>query len=71
MKCNLQDECYFYQNAIPQQNRMGQIYSERYCEGDRDLCARYRVHTALGADRVPQDLYPNMEEVAREIIENK
>lgn len=68
MKCEIDGECYFFQSLIPQQSRMGQIYRERYCEGDRDLCARYRVHMALGEDRVPQSLYPNMEEVADEIV---
>ncbi|MEI6101816.1 MAG: hypothetical protein WCP73_08250 [Eubacteriales bacterium] len=70
MKCDLQEECYFNRTTIPEQKRMGEIYRDRYCEGDCTICARYQVHKALGADGVPQSLYPNMQEVAINLISN-
>ena len=69
MKCNLQEECYFCQIMIPKQHRMGEIYHERYCEGDRDVCARYRVYKLLGWYRVPQKMYPNMQEAAAKAVD--
>ncbi len=70
MVCKIKEECYFHQIIIPQQNRMGEIYRERYCNGDRSICARYKVYEALGKDGVPESLYPNMEEVAAKLLQS-
>jgi hypothetical protein len=47
---------------------IGSIFKKKYCEGNRDICARYLLLNALGPSAVPNILYPNMLDTAREII---
>ncbi|MBN2515240.1 MAG: hypothetical protein JXC33_04315 [Deltaproteobacteria bacterium] len=47
---------------------MGSIYKKKYCQGDNSTCARYVLAQKLGREKVPVNLYPNMNEKAREII---
>jgi hypothetical protein len=47
---------------------MGALFKKRYCLGDNGGCARYMVFRALGRDKVPAGLYPNMVDQATEVI---
>ena len=48
------------------------MYRKKYCEGDKTLCARYKVATQLGPEYVTDRLYPNMDAQADKILaENK
>jgi len=69
LQCENLGDCPFY-NAIMDSSRgIGSIYKKKYCIGDQFLCARYQVYAALGAERVPASLYPNMNDIAAKIIE--
>jgi hypothetical protein len=44
------------------------LYKTSYCRDDNSKCARFRVFSALGREKVPADLYPNDLDVANQII---
>ena len=43
-------------------------FKRLYCRGDNSKCARYMVFEALGVGRAPDDLFPNQEDRAKQII---
>jgi hypothetical protein len=68
MICEMFDGCPFYNMRLPIESGLGQLYKKNYCEGDKTLCARYKIVSAIGKECVPADLYPNMRERADIII---
>ncbi len=60
--------CPFYQGAMKIDSGIGKMYKDKYCEGDKTICARYMVATTAGKDYVTNDLYPNMVDKAKKII---
>ena len=68
MECERLANCSFYQNKMPIESGLGSLYRKKYCEGDKTRCARYLVVTKLGPEYVPDDLYPNMDKRAEEIL---
>lgn len=54
---------------MPIDRGLGQIQKEKYCEGDKTLCARYKVASSIGKQNEPLDLYPIMMKKANKIIE--
>ncbi|HHW28039.1 MAG TPA: hypothetical protein GXX21_00580 [Syntrophomonadaceae bacterium] len=69
MECENLKKCPFYNDKMDIESGLGQLYKRRYCEGDKTQCARYKVFQTLGREFVPVDLYPNMHERAKKIIE--
>ena len=64
--------CPFYQGTMDIESGLGKMYKQKYCEGDKTICARYRVATTVGKEFVTNSLYPNMDSKADKIIaENK
>ena len=43
-------------------------FKRKYCRGDNDQCARYRVFKAIGRENVPPTLFPNQMNVAERIL---
>lgn len=70
MRCEKLEGCPFYNNKMPIESGIGQMYKRRYCEQDKLKCARYKVFTAVGKEHVPSDLYPNMVDRAEKIIDS-
>ena len=66
--CENLAKCPFYQERMPIDSGLGLIYKKKYCESDKNSCARYKVATTVGKEFVPIDLYPNMEAQADKII---
>lgn len=69
MKCENLKGCIFYNDKMDIESGLGRIYKQKYCEGDKTLCARYIVANKIGKENVPADLYPNMHERAKKILE--
>ena len=70
--CEKLPGCPFYQGKMDINSGLGSMYRQKYCEGDKTICARYMVATQLGPTFVPADLYPNMSDRANTILkENK
>ena len=43
----------------------------RYCEYDKNRCARYKLSKVLQVNEIPDDLWPGDEMKALEVIERK
>jgi hypothetical protein len=67
--CDRFDNCKFFKGTVESDKGLGALYVKKFCDGENNSCARYIVATALGADSVPDDLYPNMADRANKIIE--
>lgn len=68
MVCENLKGCSFYNDKMPVDKGIGQIQKRKYCEGDKALCARYKIASSIGKENVPADLYPIMMERANKII---
>ena len=68
IECFKLSECPFYQGKMPMERGIGAIYRKKYCNGNFEICARYRVLTSVGASYVPDSLYPGMQDIADSII---
>ncbi len=66
--CDLLKGCLFFNDKMPEDMGMGAIYKKTYCQGDSSKCARYIVAKAVGREKVPPGLYPNMTTRAQQII---
>jgi hypothetical protein len=69
MICERFEGCSFYNSHLPIESGLATLYKKNYCEGDKTLCARYKIASLLGKEHVPVDLYPNMMKRADKIIE--
>ncbi len=66
--CELFKGCIFFNDKMPIEKGIGSLYKKNFCQGDNSSCARYMVAEKLSREKVPRDLYPNMQERANEII---
>lgn len=69
--CELLEGCLFFRDKMPMEYGLGALYKKKYCLDDNTNCARYMVAKALGREKVPVDLYPNMPDRAKELIEKR
>jgi len=69
--CELLNGCIFFKDKMPIESNLGSLFKRRYCQGDNTRCARYTVATTLGRERIPLDLYPNMFDKAKILIEQR
>ena len=67
--CEKLEKCPFYQGKMDINSGLGRMYKDKYCEGDKTICARYIVATQLGPEFVTEKLYPNMDAMAKKILE--
>ena len=65
--CEKLEKCPFYQGKMDFNKGLGKMYKQKYCEGDKTICARYIVATQLGAEYVG-NLYPNMNDAANKLL---
>ncbi|MCK4757852.1 MAG: hypothetical protein KAS67_05330 [Thermoplasmata archaeon] len=68
--CELLEPCPFFNDELANKPGMSAMYKMNYCRGDYKSCARYMVSKELGKEKVPVDLYPNMCERAKKIIQD-
>ena len=66
--CEKLAKCPFYQGQMSMDSGLGSMYKKKYCEGDKNACARYMVATRLGPNFVTTSLYPNMVDVAKKLL---
>ncbi len=66
--CEKLANCPFYKGEMSMEHGLGAIYKKRYCEEDKDLCARYKIATTLGPQYVRDNFYPNDHEGAERIL---
>lgn len=68
MQCEKLAGCPFYNEKMPIDSGLGAMYRKKYCESDRESCARFMVSSTVGKDYVTNSLYPNMIDQAKQII---
>lgn len=66
--CEKLEKCPFYQGKMSMETGLGAIYKQKYCEGDKTTCARYMIATTLGPEFVNNHIYPNMTDMAKDMI---
>lgn len=67
--CEKLAKCPFYQGKMDMESGLGSMYKKKYCEGDKTMCARYMIATKLGPEFVTNNIYPNMVDLAKNMIE--
>ncbi|KPU44636.1 hypothetical protein OXPF_17220 [Oxobacter pfennigii] len=68
MDCAKLQVCPFYNDRMPMERGIGSIFKKKYCKGNHHLCARYKIMCEAGESFVPANLYPNMQDIAENII---
>jgi len=66
--CELLEGCVFFNDKMANMPATSELYKDQYCRENNLECARYMVFKALGREKVPLDLFPNMKDRAQEII---
>ena len=66
--CEKLSKCPFYQGSMDINSGLGAMYKQKYCEGDKTLCARYTIATQLGPEYVTNSIYPNMNDLANQML---
>lgn len=51
--------CPFFNDKMDNMPALANMYKDRYCTGKFTTCARYKVATEAGKDKVPSNLFPN------------
>jgi len=68
MDCVRLSNCPFYNDRMTMEQGIGSIFKKKYCKRNHHLCARYKVICEAGEKFVPDILYPNMLDIAENII---
>lgn len=66
--CEKLSKCPFYQGKMDINSGLGAMYKKKYCEGDKNACARYIISTQLGPDYVTPHIYPNMNDLTQKML---
>jgi hypothetical protein len=66
--CELLEGCIFFNDKMADMPSTAEMFKNKYCREINTECARYMVFKALGKEKVPPDLFPNMKEKAQEVI---
>lgn len=66
--CPLLHSCPFFNDMMANMPAMSEGMKKKFCRDTFTQCARYMTCTALGRERVPEDMFPNEQERAKEII---
>lgn len=66
--CEKLAKCPFYQGQMKMDSGLGGMYKKKYCETDKTQCARYMIVTTLGPEFVNNNIYPNMVDLAKDMI---
>ena len=61
--CDIFESCPFAQGKLPDRPDRESLI-EGYCNSNNLHCARYMVYSSAGADKVPDDLYPDEKDKA-------
>lgn len=58
-KCDRLEICASFRTEMKRLPAMMHVIQDKYCAGDSQLCARKLIAVSMGAQGVPDDLYPN------------
>jgi hypothetical protein len=60
--------CAFFNDRMPGESGLGSMYKKNFCLGEYSMCARFMVSESLGKEKIPENLYPNMADRAKQLI---
>jgi hypothetical protein len=66
--CELLEKCIFYNDKMKDAPATAEMFKKKYCRSDNSECARYMVFQALGREKVPPALFPNLTDEAKKIL---
>lgn len=69
--CECLAGCIFFNDKMKERTAMSDLYKNKYCLGDNSKCARYMVFKKLGKPAVPENLFPNMTDRAKQILSER
>lgn len=68
VECDKISTCLFFNDRMDDMPASATLLKMRYCQGDFEHCARFRVETKLGSTSVPGNLYPEDSATADRIV---
>lgn len=66
--CELLQTCEPFYEKLASMPSTARLMRGAFCRWNFAECARYRIHKALGTDKVPLDLYPSDASRAAEMM---
>jgi hypothetical protein len=66
--CDCLAGCPFFNDQMKDMQGTAALLKKKYCLDEYATCARHMVKDALGKPAVPADLYPHMQDRARQIL---
>lgn len=57
-ECECLSGCLFFNDKMANRPSTAALMKKQYCLGNNQDCARFRVRSAIGGDKVPADLFP-------------
>lgn len=67
-ECENLSKCPFFNDKHANMPSIADMLKKNFCHGNKEECARYIVASKLNKEKVPNDLFPNMKEMALSII---
>ena len=58
-RCEMLDGCLFFNDQMKDMPTVTDMMKRMYCLWHYEQCARHRIATSLGRQKVPSDLFPN------------
>lgn len=65
--CELLKTCSFFVVEV-KSPALAEEFKRKYCNQNKELCARYMIAKEVGLDKIPPALYPNEYDKALDII---
>jgi hypothetical protein len=53
---------------MPDMPAVAGYLKDKYCRGDFEACARFRIYKEFGRENVPPGLFPNEGEIVPEVV---
>ncbi len=69
MECKNLPGCLFFNDEMINMPITSEMFKQLYCKNKHKDCARFIVAIALGKEKVPNDLFPNQNERANNLIQ--
>ncbi|HPR62700.1 MAG TPA: hypothetical protein PK014_00630 [Thermoanaerobaculia bacterium] len=68
--CKMLEGCLFFHDKLEAMPSTAMLLKEKYCLKAYEDCARYRVATTLGREKVPGNLFPGQTDRADQILKS-
>lgn len=66
--CELLPTCIFFNDRMANMPSTSNVFKMMYCNDNFVKCARHMVREDAGKEAVPEDLFPNQQDRAKEIL---